>query len=274
MLWIPFARKTRSSAEFSAFSLPKDAAAMPPHVTALQGREFDAALLLANAVASKSEDQDDHEQDNIVDFLPLDPWDDIDNLDPTPPPSPSASTKWLSTKPHSGPHCRRAPDPKLKGKATQRAKSTDTSHSCCARKHSNQLLKTGHVPPAAAAHAHVAPATPIATYLATSALPTALGAYATKVEDKTVRRGSKAPCSLTNLLGLGFQLIQWDGITPRPLLDRHGRIIAVLAGRPAGDDYCTTAAAAFCAIRDAGAEARFPASMCRHRCGLFAADKP
>ncbi|KAF8198665.1 hypothetical protein K438DRAFT_1905975 [Mycena galopus ATCC 62051] len=59
--------------------------------------------------------------------------------------------------------------------------------------------------------------------------------------------------------------------TPRPLLDRHGRIIAVLAGRPAGEDYLAAASTAFCAIRDAGAEARFPASMCKHRRGLFAA---
>ncbi|KAF8144405.1 hypothetical protein K438DRAFT_1910946 [Mycena galopus ATCC 62051] len=59
--------------------------------------------------------------------------------------------------------------------------------------------------------------------------------------------------------------------TPRPLLDRHGCIIAVLAGRPAGEDYRAAAAAAFCAIRDAGAEARFPASMRKHRRGLFAA---
>ncbi|KAF8194879.1 hypothetical protein K438DRAFT_1587647 [Mycena galopus ATCC 62051] len=59
--------------------------------------------------------------------------------------------------------------------------------------------------------------------------------------------------------------------TPRPLLDRNGRIIAVLAGRPAGQDYLDAAAAAFCAICDAGAEARFPASMRKHQRGLFAA---
>ncbi|KAF8137749.1 hypothetical protein K438DRAFT_1639164 [Mycena galopus ATCC 62051] len=59
--------------------------------------------------------------------------------------------------------------------------------------------------------------------------------------------------------------------TPRPLLDGHGRIIAVLAGRPAGEGYHNAALAAFYAIRDAGSEARFPASMRRHRRGLFAA---
>ncbi|KAF8209733.1 hypothetical protein K438DRAFT_1571420 [Mycena galopus ATCC 62051] len=59
--------------------------------------------------------------------------------------------------------------------------------------------------------------------------------------------------------------------TPRPLLNRHGRIIAVLAGRPASDNYRAAATAAFYAIRDAGAEAWFPASMRKHRRGLFAA---
>lgn len=59
--------------------------------------------------------------------------------------------------------------------------------------------------------------------------------------------------------------------TPRPLLDAHGRIIAVLAGQPDHPEYRAAAAAAFHAIRDAGAEARFPADMRRHRRGLFAA---
>ncbi|KAF8185810.1 hypothetical protein K438DRAFT_1596819 [Mycena galopus ATCC 62051] len=59
--------------------------------------------------------------------------------------------------------------------------------------------------------------------------------------------------------------------TPRPLFDRHGHIIAVLAGRPASDDYRAAAVGAFHAIRDAGAEARFPTSMQKHRRGLFAA---
>ncbi|KAF8178794.1 hypothetical protein K438DRAFT_1977629 [Mycena galopus ATCC 62051] len=284
MLWLPLARKTRSGAEFSAFSLPKDFAAMPQQVTALQERDLDVAPLLANAVACESEDQEDHEQDDDVgDFPPPDPWDDIDDVDPSPPPLTSAINKRARTpptfaqvvasskKPRTGPHRRHAPGPSLKGHAAQRVKSTDAAHSRRAKKRANKKLEIGHVPTAATARAHIVPATPLPTDLTASTLPAALGAYAAKVADATEKRGSKVPRSLANLLGLGFQLVQWDGITPRPLLDRHGRIIAVLAGRPAGEDYRAAAAAAFCAIRDAGAEARFPASMRKHRRGLFAA---
>ncbi|KAJ6495750.1 hypothetical protein C8R47DRAFT_973550, partial [Mycena vitilis] len=56
-----------------------------------------------------------------------------------------------------------------------------------------------------------------------------------------------------------------------PVIDKHGRIIAVLAGQPAHDAYRAAVHGAFLAIRDAGYEARFPASMRRHRRGLFAA---
>ncbi|KAJ6586511.1 hypothetical protein DFH09DRAFT_1245703 [Mycena vulgaris] len=84
-------------------------------------------------------------------------------------------------------------------------------------------------------------------------------------------RGSKVRCSLVDLLGLGFHLVEWDGFTPRPLVNSHGRILAVLAGQPRHDAYHEAAQRAFRAIRDAGDAARFPASMRRHRRGLFAA---
>ncbi|KAJ7662901.1 hypothetical protein B0H17DRAFT_1162909 [Mycena rosella] len=50
----------------------------------------------------------------------------------------------------------------------------------------------------------------------------------------------------------------------------HGRIIAVLAGQPRHDAYREAVERAVRAIHDAGDEARFPASMRRHRRGLFA----
>ncbi|KAJ7145934.1 hypothetical protein C8R44DRAFT_578679, partial [Mycena epipterygia] len=56
-----------------------------------------------------------------------------------------------------------------------------------------------------------------------------------------------------------------------PIIDNQGRIIAVLAGQPRNTKFCEAASRAFYAIRDAGSEARFPASMRRHRRGLFAA---
>ncbi|KAJ7898755.1 hypothetical protein B0H13DRAFT_2234274 [Mycena leptocephala] len=70
---------------------------------------------------------------------------------------------------------------------------------------------------------------------------------------------------------MGFQLVRWDGYTPRPLADKNGRIFAVLAGQPCKDDYAAAVQRAFTAISQAGTEARFPASMRKHRRGLFAA---
>ncbi|KAJ7038739.1 hypothetical protein C8F04DRAFT_1255661 [Mycena alexandri] len=79
-------------------------------------------------------------------------------------------------------------------------------------------------------------------------------ALAAKVEDKAEKPGSKVPRSLANLLGLGFQLLN----TPRPIFDANGHIIAVLAGQPRNPTYAAAARAAFHAIMDAGANARFP----------------
>ncbi|KAJ7839846.1 hypothetical protein B0H14DRAFT_2287903, partial [Mycena olivaceomarginata] len=58
---------------------------------------------------------------------------------------------------------------------------------------------------------------------------------------------------------------------PKPIIDSKGRIIAVLAGQPNHPEYRKAVALAFQAICDAGDEARFPASMRKHRRGLFAA---
>ncbi|KAJ6472010.1 hypothetical protein C8R45DRAFT_836291, partial [Mycena sanguinolenta] len=69
----------------------------------------------------------------------------------------------------------------------------------------------------------------------------------------------------------GFQLVRWDGFTPRPLIDRNGLIIAVLAGQPRKPDYAAAVQRAFAAICKAGAEAEFPSHMRKHRRGLFAA---
>ncbi|KAJ7690435.1 hypothetical protein B0H14DRAFT_2420447 [Mycena olivaceomarginata] len=86
--------------------------------------------------------------------------------------------------------------------------------------------------------------------------------------------------------GWASSCVKWDGLcvagsffipcspsssTPRPLIDANGRIIAVLAGQPRNDAYRLAVERAFRAISDAAVEARFPASMRKHRRGLFAA---
>jgi hypothetical protein len=62
------------------------------------------------------------------------------------------------------------------------------------------------------AQEHVQSAIPIPTKLNAAALPTAHGAYTSKIEDKkTEKHGRTRPCSLTELIAQGFQLIKWNG---------------------------------------------------------------
>ncbi|KAJ7050760.1 hypothetical protein C8F01DRAFT_1000102, partial [Mycena amicta] len=56
-----------------------------------------------------------------------------------------------------------------------------------------------------------------------------------------------------------------------PLVDRTGRVFAVLAGQPKNPQYASSVKRAYEAITRAGMAARFPASMRKHRRGLFAA---
>ncbi|KAJ6569308.1 hypothetical protein B0H19DRAFT_939373, partial [Mycena capillaripes] len=56
-----------------------------------------------------------------------------------------------------------------------------------------------------------------------------------------------------------------------PLVDVHGRIFAVLVGQPRSEEYTASVQAAYDAITQEGINARFPAWMCKHRHGLFAA---
>ena len=42
---------------------------------------------------------------------------------------------------------------------------------------------------------------------------------------------------MDELLAEGFRLISWDGVTPIALVDRDGRVVVMLAGRPAGDSW-------------------------------------
>ncbi|KAJ6473442.1 hypothetical protein C8R47DRAFT_987457 [Mycena vitilis] len=58
---------------------------------------------------------------------------------------------------------------------------------------------------------------------------------------------------------------------PRPIIDCHGRIIAVLVGQPKDPTYATAVKAAYSTITQEGLAARFPADMRKHRRGLFAA---
>ncbi|KAJ7736988.1 hypothetical protein DFH07DRAFT_966678 [Mycena maculata] len=284
-LWLPVVRKTRSGNEYSPFTL--GCATFPKIIHVLQEPAFDIGPLIARAVAAESEEQDDHEGDDdeagqasLADardeLLPpplgLDqgqPFPPPKQLDPPPPiaasPQPAASPKPATNpKPRPGPQ-------RSSTKAEKAQKARAASHNRGRAKHARDLAAHGHLPSPATVSTIVRPAAPLKTDLNASALPTAFGAYSGKLEDKIEKKGSKVQRSVADLVGLGFQLVKWDGITLRPLLDKNGRIIAVLAGRSNDAKYLESANSAFRTIRDAGAAANFPASMRHHRHGLFAA---
>ncbi|KAJ6471857.1 hypothetical protein DFH09DRAFT_941408 [Mycena vulgaris] len=58
---------------------------------------------------------------------------------------------------------------------------------------------------------------------------------------------------------------------PRPLVDSAGRIFAVLVGQPRDQSWAADVRKAYCLITAKGMAASFPASMRRHRRGLYAA---
>ncbi|KAJ7818941.1 hypothetical protein B0H13DRAFT_1921973 [Mycena leptocephala] len=287
-VWYPLARRTRSGAEFAAFSLP-------PTVYPLQSLDFDLTPLISRAIAAENDGQDDHEEEDTLheeedaldDLLPPhldsgiddawpslpppDPWDEVDEANPCPhkhsrshPPS-FNEVVASAEMPHTGFRRHRPAKPQRLAKkhayllAKRKAKRTKSKQ------------EQGHVPAAATLDEHVRRALPLATGLTASTLPAASGTYAAKNADAGERYGSKVRRSLANLLGLGFERVKWDGFTPRPIVDAHGRIVAVLAGQPRDRSYAEATQRAFQAICNAGAQARFPAAMRNHRRGLFAA---
>ncbi|KAJ7807197.1 hypothetical protein B0H14DRAFT_3882094 [Mycena olivaceomarginata] len=262
-LWTPYARKarTRSGTVFAAWV---------PEVAALRASDFAFGPLVSRAVAAETDDQDDYEPDDDFDDIdvewppnplneideewpPPDPSNDVDDLPPPPPPrkrrrSPSFDDVLAAGKPQTGNHRRRAV------------------------KRAHKIYEDGYAPSDSAIRDHVLPAEPVAApaFDATN-LPAAQGAYAAKVENKKEKYGSKKRRTLTELIALGFQLIRWNGIDARPLVDSTGRIFAVLAGQPTKNGYPEAVGRAYDFIKAQGHASHFPAAMCRHRRGLFAA---
>ncbi|KAJ7474682.1 hypothetical protein B0H11DRAFT_2282213 [Mycena galericulata] len=247
MLWLPLARKTRSGNEFSPFST----------ITALRAEAFDFAPLLAEAIRGEGRGEYDQEeaQESPDDpplerpAPPLDPFDAVDDIKASPAPKPR----------------RTAFGDLQDGKKP--LPSISRSHK--RRKHSRaaNIRENGHTPRTSTIRDYVGKSAPIPTSLNTEKLPAAHGGYAAKAADAW---GSKKRRSVADFLGLGFTVVKWNGIDPRPLIDAQGRVFAVLAGQPNAARYADSVAAAYRAIRDAGAAANFSSEMRKHRRGLYA----
>ncbi|KAJ7792420.1 hypothetical protein B0H14DRAFT_2931423 [Mycena olivaceomarginata] len=299
MIWFPLACRTRSGKEFSALSLP-------PQVTTLQSHNFDLSPLIKRAVAAESIDQEDHEEEEDVhdadedvlndvdgvdeEWPPADPLNSVDDAWPAPPPPPDPSHNAKEGNPPSHTHKRRrsssptfpevvasaqpphtGPHRQWPAKPHRVAKNHAWDSARRKAKRAQQKQECGHIPSASTVDNYVRPAEPLGTNLDASSLPSALGGYAAKTKDPDKKYGRKVRRSVQYFLGLGFQLIEWDGFTPRPIFDKMGRIVAVLAGQPRNPTYQAATERSFQAIRDAGAAAQFPPSMRQHRRGLFAA---
>ncbi|KAJ7020576.1 hypothetical protein C8F04DRAFT_1274881 [Mycena alexandri] len=262
MLWVPQDRQTRSGLVFVSW--------MPSIATLLRSSSFDfAPLIRASTAAEAAADGDDkheHAPDDEAEFdtsaqpdAPPPPLPNLEDtsylhpdLDDTAPPP--AKRPRVDMRHHMATH---QPDikPPPRGHVTRRLKRNA------------KIAKDGQVPCASTVHAQVRPEATIPTSLATEELPAAHGGYAAKA--KCDHYGAKKRRTLTELIAVGFQLIKWDGVTSRPIVDVHGRIIVVLAGRPDDPSYVAAIQEAYAAMEEERKRAKFPAAMRHHRRGAF-----
>ncbi|KAJ7433563.1 hypothetical protein FB451DRAFT_1419628 [Mycena latifolia] len=230
MLWFLEERKTRSGTVFASFF---------PSATLLKSDIFNLASLLQEAIAVESDEQED-----IEDLM--------DELDE--PTAPAADDSWLDKL--------NEPLPLL----LLPSRPLPYLHIKRHTKRNKKIAEQGQLPHPATLPEYVRQERTIPTQLAAHELRAAHGAYTAKVGDTY---GCKVRRSLPELLGLGFELIQWDGFESRPIVDIHGRIIAALVGQLHSPEYDATAARAFTAIEAEQRTTQFKATMVRHRRGGF-----
>ncbi|KAF7367090.1 hypothetical protein MSAN_00968500 [Mycena sanguinolenta] len=200
--------------------------------------QFDFAPLLSTAIDAECELQEDCEplddgglHDVDVEWPPPDSWNEVDDEPPVKEQDPPAA-------------------PPQAARAVVRRR--------CGNRRPAQKL-----PPVA--DPVVAPS------FSSETLPMARRAYIAKAETRTDKLGAKKRYTLAQLIALGFQLIEWDGITDRLIVDTAGRVWASLAGQPNADSWYTAVSRAYELIKLEGSAAHFPATTRHHRHGLLAA---
>ncbi|KAG6809553.1 hypothetical protein H0H92_015830 [Tricholoma furcatifolium] len=133
-----------------------------------------------------------------------------------------------------------------------------------------QAQQLGHHavrPEVAAAHVHGAAS--ISTSLKREDLPVGENAFIAR-HAKLEEQGWSFQ-TLGEALDAGYQLIQWDGRTCKPLVCKDGRIFAVLAGQPNDPSYEESCRLATEAIMQEGRNATFTQSELNHKRGNFPA---
>ncbi|KAF7327268.1 hypothetical protein MKEN_00304200 [Mycena kentingensis (nom. inval.)] len=243
MLWMPTLKTTRSGRIFACV---------------LQSTTFSIHEPLAAAVSAESDEQEDRESDDELDDLPGEPnaLADLDEPLPDPPPQPQKRKRSQS------PDFSQPPPPNGPQSAAHRRRQ---------RKRANKIACEGHRPRTSTYSKYVASATPIETTLEPSTLPAAHGAWVGVGESGAETRGKKKARTVNDFLKMGFGRVCWDGRTARPLVDKNGRVFAVLAGQPDGTHYASAVQRMYDAMVRAAADARFRSDFKKHRRGLYAA---
>ncbi|KAJ7824253.1 hypothetical protein B0H14DRAFT_3469499 [Mycena olivaceomarginata] len=248
MLWTPTQRTTRSGTVFAAWSSP-----VP----------FFAPLLF-QAVAAEREGQEDCEPEDSEAWPPPDPRNDVDQHW-TPEPLNQVDEEWplpdpsndIDDVPATTSRKRRASPTFDEVVAAGPAQSG--AHRRHALKRAKAIETSGHGARDATMRKYVEPAQLVS-----------LAAFTrhAKVEARDEKRGSKQRRTLAELMGLGFQLIPWNGLPSSTARDTSSWSSWDSLETP-DTPACINRAYDF--IKEQGTASHFPAEFCKHRRGLFAA---
>ena len=175
------------------------------------------------------------------------------------------------------------PEPPRSDKAARRRKKSHANR--CRKRQEFRAQQDGNSLPYANSHKHIARAESITTSYDTNTIPSASSGFISLPD--THDRGSKVFETKELLAGGKFRLIRWNGMcvsftysndsklnetrVTRAIVDKDGRIIAVLAGSPNDADWASVHRSAYAALQTARRRCRFPKKTTTHRRGNFPA---
>ncbi|KAG6851648.1 hypothetical protein C0991_007323 [Blastosporella zonata] len=152
-------------------------------------------------------------------------------------------------------------------------KRKNHSHDRRQRKRNKLCDEFGHPPTPRAIERHMMNAQPIQASLSAHKLPNSSNPFAGKKH--TPQRGDKKAWTPAQLESQGLTLVAWDGSfsqmprETRPILDRNNRVIAVLVGQPAVDDFQGSANAAYDALSRGRQSGFFASGSLSHHRGRY-----
>ncbi|KAG6884408.1 hypothetical protein C0992_006394 [Termitomyces sp. T32_za158] len=147
------------------------------------------------------------------------------------------------------------------------SRTTNYQHAKHRNKCAERIAKEGHVPSKRTIEHYRYDAVPIQTSLDMVLLPVAKGAYQAK-HNRSRQRDKKA-WRLEELAAEGLSLISWDGKKSHPLVDKDGRVIALLMGQLQEDADCTLARAGYNVIMGGGSGKSFQQDEIHHHRGIY-----